>query len=64
MMLIKKGWRREALPWIPASMIQRFSSRRKVLGSTFLAERLKGAESYDRIAGYFFIVLWPLAVAG
>jgi len=34
-------------------MIRRFSSRRQVLGKTFLAERLKGAKSYDRIAGYF-----------
>jgi ERCC4-related helicase len=34
-------------------MIRRFSSRRQVLGKTFLAERLRGAKSYDRIAGYF-----------
>lgn len=34
-------------------MISRFSSRRQQLGKTFLAERLKGAKSYDRIAGYF-----------
>lgn len=34
-------------------MISRFSSRRQQLGKTFLAERLRGAKSYDRIAGYF-----------
>jgi len=35
------------------SQIMRFSSRREPLDHTFLAERLKGAKSYDRIAGYF-----------
>lgn len=34
-------------------MIRRFSSRQQPLGSSFLAERLNGALSYDRIAGYF-----------
>ncbi|WP_322792536.1 phospholipase D-like domain-containing anti-phage protein [Bellilinea sp.] len=35
------------------SLIHRFSSRRQKLGRTFLAERLRGALAYDRIAGYF-----------
>jgi superfamily II DNA or RNA helicase len=34
-------------------MIRRFSSRRQRLDHAFLAEKLKGARSYDRIAGYF-----------
>jgi len=34
-------------------MIQRFSSRTHRLGHSYLNERLKGARSYDRIAGYF-----------
>ena len=34
-------------------MINRFSSRKTDLGNDFLADRLKGAVSYDRIAGYF-----------
>jgi len=34
-------------------MITRFSSRRQHLDRTFLADRLKGAQFYDRIAGYF-----------
>jgi superfamily II DNA or RNA helicase len=33
--------------------INRYSSRRQRLDRTFLADRLKGALSYDRIAGYF-----------
>ena len=33
--------------------INRFSSRRRRLDHAFLAERLKGAKSYKRIAGYF-----------
>src|SRR5215831_13605875 len=33
--------------------IQRFSSRRLRLDHSFLANRLKGAKSYKRIAGYF-----------
>lgn len=35
------------------SQIKRFSSRRQPLDHTFLAQRLKGAQAYDRIAGYF-----------
>lgn len=35
------------------SAIKRFSSRSQPLGRTFLAERLRGALAYDRIAGYF-----------
>ncbi len=35
------------------SAIQRFSSRRQHLDTEFLAQRLKGAVSYRRIAGYF-----------
>jgi hypothetical protein len=34
-------------------MIRRFSSRRQKLAQSFLAERLRGAKAYDRIAGYF-----------
>lgn len=34
-------------------MIYRYSSRRRRLDATFLNEKLKGALSYDRIAGYF-----------
>jgi hypothetical protein len=34
-------------------MIHRFSSRRQKLAQSFLAERLRGAKAYDRIAGYF-----------
>ena len=33
--------------------INRFSSRRQRLDHAFLADRLKGAKSYKRIAGYF-----------
>lgn len=33
--------------------LNRFSSRRQPLGRTFLAERLRDARAYDRIAGYF-----------
>ncbi|HSB80738.1 MAG TPA: phospholipase D-like domain-containing protein [Candidatus Methylomirabilis sp.] len=35
------------------SPIRRFSSRRQKLVQSFLAERLRGAKAYDRIAGYF-----------
>lgn len=35
------------------NMINRFSSRRTRLDKSFLADRLKGAKSYRRIAGYF-----------
>ena len=34
-------------------MIHRFSSRRQPLDESFLNDRLAGARSYDRIAGYF-----------
>ena len=34
-------------------MISRYSSRLKLLGQAFLNEKLTGAKSYDRIAGYF-----------
>ena len=34
-------------------MMNRFSSRKTDMGKAFLAERLKGAVAYDRIAGYF-----------
>ncbi|MCL4824058.1 MAG: hypothetical protein KJZ57_07545, partial [Anaerolineales bacterium] len=36
-----------------SSPIRRFSSRRQRLDRSFLADRLKGALAYDRIAGYF-----------
>ena len=35
------------------SLIRRYSSRRERLDQSFLAARLQGAKSYDRIAGYF-----------
>lgn len=38
---------------VPADPIRRFSSRRERLDQAFLAERLRGARSYRRIAGYF-----------
>ncbi len=34
-------------------MIRRFSSRLQKLDTSFINDRLKGAVSYDRIAGYF-----------
>ena len=34
-------------------MIYRYSTRRKKLDQSFLNKKLKGAISYDRIAGYF-----------
>ena len=37
----------------PADLIRRFSSRRQRLDHAFLADRLRGARSYRRIAGYF-----------
>lgn len=33
--------------------INRFSSRRQRLDHAFLDDRLRGAKSYNRIAGYF-----------
>lgn len=44
------------------STIYRFSSRKHPLDRSFLRERLKGAQYYDRIAGYFSSSL--LEVAG
>ena len=35
------------------SDIRRFSSRRQQLDHAFLNDKLKGAKSYRRIAGYF-----------
>lgn len=43
-------------------MISRFSSRRQPLARAYLSERLKGAQTYDRIAGFFSSSL--LEVAG
>lgn len=34
-------------------MVNRFSSRRQRLDHSFLAQRLRGAQGYDRIAGFF-----------
>lgn len=42
-------------------MIQRHSSRRSRLDQTVLNERLSGAVSYDRIAGYFRSSLFEVA---
>ncbi|RLJ36258.1 SNF2 domain-containing protein [Litoreibacter meonggei] len=36
-----------------ADLISRFSSRNQRLSHVFLKDRLQGAETYDRIAGYF-----------
>jgi hypothetical protein len=33
--------------------MQRYSSRRKGLDKEFINQKLKGAVSYDRIAGFF-----------
>ena len=41
-------------------MVHPYSSRRG-LGKTFLADRLKGAQSYDRLAGYFASSIVELA---
>ncbi len=38
---------------IHVTTINRFSSRRRRLDHAFLADRLQGAKSYNRIAGYF-----------
>jgi len=43
-------------------MIKRFSSRRQSLDASFIKDKLKGAVSYDRIAGFFRSSL--LEVAG
>ena len=42
-------------------MIRRFSSRRQNLDASFINERLTGAVSYDRIAGYFRSSLLEIA---
>ena len=42
-------------------MIRRFSSRRERLDTLFLNERLAGAVSYDRIAGYFSSSVFEVA---
>lgn len=42
------------------SLINRFSSRRQPLDKAFLAERLRAAKSYKRIAGYFRSSLFEL----
>jgi len=42
-------------------MIQRHSSRRNRLDQTVLMQRLDGAVSYDRIAGYFRSSLFEVA---
>ena len=39
--------------WDEMSELRRFSSRRDRLDHAFLNEKLKGARSYRRIAGYF-----------
>ena len=41
--------------------LRRYSSRRQRLYDAFLAASLKGAQSYDRIAGYFQSSLLDLA---
>lgn len=41
--------------------IRRFSSRRQPLDRSYLAERLRGALAYDRIAGYFTSSLLEIA---
>lgn len=42
-------------------MIQRHSSRRSRLDQTVLSQRLNGAASYDRIAGFFRSSLFEVA---
>ena len=42
--------------------MNRFSSRRQRLDTSFLSPRLAGVLAYDRIAGYFLISI--LEVAG
>ena len=42
-------------------MIQRHSSRRSRLDETVLSQRLNGAASYDRIAGFFRSSLFEVA---
>ena len=42
-------------------MIHRYSSRQQPLDSSFIANRLVGAQSYDRIAGYFRSSIFEVA---
>lgn len=42
-------------------MLGRFSSRRRPLHESFLNERMRQAQSYDRIAGYFRSSIFELA---
>jgi hypothetical protein len=42
-------------------MMQRYSSRRNRLDHAVLNQRLEGAVSYDRIAGYFRSSLFEVA---
>ena len=42
-------------------MINRYSSRQQPLGRSFLSERLTGAHSYDRIAGFFRSSIFEVA---
>lgn len=43
------------------SLIRRFTSRLQRLDHAFLRERLRGAQSYDRIAGYFRSSIFEVA---
>ena len=42
-------------------MIHRYSSRQQPLDSSFIADRLVGAQSYDRIAGFFRSSIFEVA---
>lgn len=42
-------------------MINRFSSRREKLNTSLLSAKLSGAQSYDRIAGYFSTSLFDIS---
>ena len=42
-------------------MIQRYSSRQHPLGQSFISEKLTGAQSYDRIAGFFRSSIFEVA---
>ena len=46
----------------PDDMIRRFSSRSGRLSHVFLKDRLKGARTYRRIAGYFRSSIFELGV--
>src|SRR5208337_111273 len=45
----------------PLGLLRRFSSRIQRLDHAFLRERLRGARSYDRIAGYFRSSIFEVA---